>query len=109
MAETFKNAKLQLTTSAAAIYTCPSATTAIVLTAQIANIDGTNEADVSLSWIDSSDSNAETYLLKVVPVPAGASLGGLSNKLVLETGDSLKGLASANGDLSVTLSILEMS
>lgn len=109
MAETFKNAKLALTTSSATIYTCPSATTAIVLMAQVANIDGTNEADATISWIDSSDSSAETYLLKGAPIPGGSSLGALSGKMILETGDSLKGFASADSDLVVTVSLLEMS
>lgn len=109
MAETFKNFKGALTTTAATIYTCPAATVAIVLMAQVANIDGTNEADASVSWIDSSDSNAETYLLKAAPVPAGSALGVLSGKLVLEAGDTVKALASATEDLVLSGSVLEMS
>lgn len=109
MAETFKNAKLALGTSASTIYTCPASTTAIVLLAQVANVDGTNSADVSVSWVDSSDSNAETYLAKTIAVPADSSLGILSGKMILETGDSLKGLASAADDLVITVSVLEMS
>ena len=109
MAETFKNFKGALTTTAATIYTCPASTVAIVLMAQVANIDGTNEADASVSWIDSSDSAAETYLIKAAPVPAGSALGVLSGKLVLEAGDTIKALASATGDLVVSGSVLEMS
>ena len=109
MAETFKNFKGALTTTSATIYTCPAATTAIVLMAQVANIDGTNEADVSASWIDSSDSSAETYLIKSVPIPEGSALGVLSGKLVLEAGDSIKALASANSDLVISGSVLEIS
>ena len=109
MAETFKNAKLALTTSSATIYTCPSATTAIILMCQVANIDGTNEADATISWTDSSDSATETFLAKTVSVPADSSLGILSGKMVLETGDTLKGLASADSDLAVTVSVLEIS
>ena len=80
MAETFKNFKLALGTSSATAYTCPAATTAIVLLLQVSNIDGVNEADATISWIDSSDSSAETYLLKGAPIPAGSSLGALSGK-----------------------------
>ena len=109
MAETFRNFKLALDTTAATAYTCPSATTAIVLLAQVANIDGTNEADASVSWTDDSDSDAETYLIKSTPVPAGSALGVLSGKMVLEAGDTVKGLASAASDLVLTGSVLEMS
>lgn len=109
MAETFKNFKGALTTTTATIYTCPASTVAIVLMAQVANIDGINEADASVSWIDSSDSNAETYLIKGVPIPAGSALGVMSGKLVLEAGDSIKALASADSDLVISGSVLEMS
>ena len=109
MAEAFKNFKLALGTSSATAYTCPAATTAIVLMLQVSNIDGTNEADASVSWTDSSDSGASTALVSTVPIPAGSSLGVLSGKLVLEAGDTIAGLASADGDLVLTGSVVEMS
>ena len=109
MAETFKNFKGAMGTSAEVVYTCPAATTAIVLTIQVTNIDGVNEADASVLWADASDSAAETYLIKAAPVPAGSALGVLSGKLVLEAGDTIKALASATGDLVVSGSVLEMS
>jgi len=109
MAETFKNFKLALTDSSATAYTCPAARTAIVLMLQVSNIDGTNEADASVSWTDSSDSGASTALVSTVPVPAGSSLGVLSGKLVLEAGDTIAGLASAASDLVLTGSVVEMS
>ena len=105
----FKNAKLALTTTAATIYTCPASTVAIVLMCQAANIDGTNAADVTVSWTDASDSNAETKLASTISVPADAALSCLDGKLVLEAGDALKGLASADGDLVITVSVMEMA
>ncbi len=109
MAETFKNFKLALGTSSATAYTCPASTTAIVLLCQVANVDGTNEADATVTWTDSSDSDASTALVSTVPVPAGSALGVLSGKLVLEAGDAIKGLASAASDLVLTGSVVEMS
>lgn len=109
MAETFKNFKLAMITSSSAAYTCPAATNAIVLLLQVANVDGVNEADASVSWTDDSDSDAETFIIKSVPIPGGASLGVLSGKLVLEAGDTIKVLASAAGDLVVSGSVLEIS
>ena len=109
MAEAFKNFKLALGTSSATAYTCPAATTAIVLLCQVANVDGTNEADASVAWTDASDSNASTALVSAVPVPAGSALGVLSGKLVLEAGDTIAGLASAASDLVLTVSVVEIS
>jgi len=109
MAEAFKNFKLALGTSSATAYTCPASTTAIVLLCQVANVDGKNEADATVTWTDSSDSDASTALVSTVPVPAGSALGVLSGKLVLEAGDTIAGLASAASDLVLTGSVVEMS
>lgn len=109
MAEAFKNFKLALGTDSATAYTCPAATTAIVLLLQVSNIDGVNEADATITWTDYSDSNASTALVSAAPVPPGSALGVLSGKLVLEAGDTIAGLASAAGDLVLTGSVVEMS
>ena len=109
MAEVFKNFKLALGTDSATAYTCPAATTAIVLLLQVSNVDGVNEADATITWTDASDSGTSTALVSAVPVPAGSAIGVLSGKLVLEAGDAIKGLASAAGDLVLTGSVVEMS
>ena len=109
MAEAFKNFKLALGTSSATAYTCPAATTAIVLMLQVSNVDGVNEADATVNWTDASDSGASTALVSAMPIPAGSALGVLSSKIVLEAGDTIAGLASAAGDLVLTGSVVEMS
>lgn len=109
MASTFKNARLLVTTSYTTGYTCPSATTAIVLQAQVANVDGANSADISLQWLDSSNADAATRLAHTISVPADASFGLLDGKLVLEAGDVLQAMASAASDLELTISVLELS
>ena len=109
MAEAFKNFKLALGTDSATAYTCPAATTAIVLLCQVANIDGVNEADTTITWTDASDSDASTALVSAMPIPAGSALGVLSGKLVLEAGDTIAGLASAASDLVLSGSVVEMS
>jgi hypothetical protein len=63
MAETFKNARAALTTTLSDVYTCPSATTAIIIGCQCANVDGTSAASIELAWTDNSGSTT-TYLLK---------------------------------------------
>ena len=60
-------------------------------------------------WTDASDSAASTALVSAVPVPAASALGVLSGKLVLEAGDTIAGLASADGDLVMTGGVVEMS
>ena len=112
MADTFKNAKAALVTGGGTVYTCPAATTAVVIGCIVANIDGTNAASVSISWTDDSDSDTSTNIVKLVSVPPNASLaviGGANGKLVLEAGDTLTGIASADSDLVVSVSVLEIS
>ena len=60
MAETFKSVNADLGTSAnASIYQCPSSTTAIVILCQVANVDGTNAANVYVDYYDSSTTTAK--------------------------------------------------
>lgn len=107
MAVAFGMKSFSLTTTTAALLTVPSGKVYIVLGMQVANIDGTNAADVSLSTVDSNNSDKEAYLCKTVSVPADAAFVPIEGKLVLCAGDSLKGLASADGDLEVTVSWME--
>ena len=108
MAETFKNAKAVLTGSSAAIYTVPADTTAIVIGCQVVNV-GTASYDLTLSWTDSSDTDAETYLAQAIPVPDAAAYEPIGGKLVLEAGDVLKGFGSTTSVLEATVSVLEIS
>ena len=108
MANTFKNAYHDVTTSLAAAYTAGSGVTAIVLTCRITNVDGTNDATVSATVTDSS--SGESYIAYTMNVPADSSieLAGMS-KIVLETGDILKLQASAASDLEAFISVLEIT
>lgn len=103
-----KNASAHLTTSLADIYTCPSSTVAKITHAQVANVDGSNSADVSVALYDSSAS-ATYYYAKVISVPAKSGLKALGDLVgvILEAGDKIQALASANGDLDIILSITE--
>ncbi len=109
MANTFKNFRGILTTGGVTAYTCPAATTAIVLHCQVANVDGVNSADATVHWTDDSNSDAVTRWAKTVPVPADTSLSVVTGKPVLEAGDTIVGVASADGDLELSGSVLEMS
>lgn len=76
----------------------------------VANVDGTNAADVTIDFYDSSA--AVSYnLANTITVPADASLVVVSKDtaLYLEEGDKLTGGASANSDLEVVISYEEIS
>lgn len=110
MAIAYKNARGAVGTTYATVYTCPAATTAIVLLAQVANVDGVASADVSVQWLDDSAADAATRLAETVSVPPDASINVLDNgPLVLEAGDQFQVKASAAGDLEITLSISEIT
>ena len=75
----------------------------------IANIDGTNSADVTVSFYDSSQSSAHS-LASTVTVPADSTLVvlGKDSPIYLEESDEIRGGASANGDLEVVISYEEL-
>ena len=73
MALTYKNARQAVGTSYATVYECPTTdppTTAIVLMAQAANVDGVASADVSAQWLDNSA--ASCVASKIIPETYGA-------------------------------------
>ena len=108
MAETFKSVNADLGTSAdTSIYQCPSSTTAIVILCQVANVDGTNAADVT---IEVSNDNGSTYfkLASTISVPADSSLDFLSNPIYLDETDILAVTAGAANDLSYFVSYEEL-
>jgi hypothetical protein len=69
----------------------------------VANIDGTNAADVSLFITKSGGS--PIAIASTVSVPADATLVAIdkNSALYLEEGDNLEGGASADNDLVVTI------
>lgn len=107
MAEAFKAVNVALGNSAdAVVYTCPGSTTAIVIHCQVANIDGTNAADL---YIDHNDGSTVAALAHEISVPADSAINPIGGKLVLEAADQLRAWAGAASDLEMTLSVLEIS
>ena len=107
MAETFKAVNVALGNSAdAVVYTCPGSTTAIVIHCQVANVDGTNAADLN---IDHNDGSTVAALVSTLSVPADTAVNPIGGKLVLEAADELRAWAGAAGDLELTLSLLEIT
>lgn len=109
MAATFKNARAALDdTNPTVVYTCPSATTAIVLGCQVANVSP-NPQELEFWWTDLSDGDQITYLAETVLVPDDAAYEPIGGKLVLEAGDTLTGLSEDADELEVTVSVLELT
>lgn len=107
MAETFQTVNVALGSSAdAVVYTCPGSTTAIVIHCQVANVDGTNAADLN---IDMNDGSVVAALVSTLSVPADTAVNPIGGKLVLEAADELRAWAGAASDLEMTLSILEIT
>jgi hypothetical protein len=114
MAFTFKNTGQICTISLTDVYTCPSSNTngnvsaSVVLLLQATNV--TNRADVfTLVWTDASQGNAVTHVVDLVPVPAQASIGCLTGKLVLEPGDKLRAQCGTHQAIELSVSVLETS
>jgi len=110
MAETFKNNDgVAVTSTEADLYVCPAATTAVVISCRVTNVDGTNDDTVNVKVTDASNTNM-SHLAKTMTVPAGSSLevAGTS-KIVLEAGEKLRVQgAAASGDLEAFVSVLQI-
>ena len=83
----------------------PSEYSAKVHTLVIANIDGTNAADVSVI-LHNASSATNFYLAKTISVPADASLVIISadTPIWLDESDYIQCTASSNSDLTATCS-----
>ena len=112
MAETFNRASVALSTNTITdVYQAPNAANtdrAVVLSCLVANVDGADDADVTVSITDSADVEI-AKLANTILVPADASLEIIANKLILKSGEKLRATASVGGDLHLTVSALEIS
>ena len=108
MANTFKSAASGSTTSIQTLYTCPAATSGVVHAIYLSNVDGTNDATVSVSISGSANFNDRRYILKTVDVPADSTVV-VEKPINLGAGDKLETQSSANGDIDVFASILEIT
>ena len=111
MANTFKNASLSSVNHSAfaMLYTCPSATTAIILGLAITNKTD-NAVTASVEFTDASDSNSTRLLLNEVSIPANTTLEVLSGqKYVLEASDILKVKAGTTTSLDAVLGLMQIT
>jgi hypothetical protein len=105
---TGKTAVQAVGTSAAAIVT-NSASSGKVLKVNalyVSNVDGTNNAEIT---VDLYRSSTAYHVAKTVVVPADATLDVLSKAIYLEEGDALRLTANAASDLEAVCSYEEIS
>ena len=103
-----KTAVQAVTTSATAIVTNSAGSNKVlkINALYVANVDGTNSADIT---VDVFRSSVAYRIASTVSVPADASMNIITKSVYLEEGDSLRLTASANGDLEAVCSYEEIS
>jgi|TARA_R100001443_G_scaffold94064_1_gene100693 hypothetical protein len=107
MAHNYKNAKVDLTaTTVTTLYTCPTATTAIVKSILVSEDSG-NADTITVTLTDSA--SAVFSLFKTKAVSANTTVELLTAPLVVEESEVLKVTAATANRLHVTASFLEVS
>lgn len=103
-----KTAVLAVTTTATAIVTNSAASNKVfkVNALYVSNVDGTNNAEITVDVFRSSVAYRIAY---TIVVPADATLDVISNPIYLEEGDSLRLTANANSDLEAVCSYEDIS
>jgi hypothetical protein len=112
MSNTFNNATVKLTgTSTTDIYQAPDLADtdrAVVMSILVANVDGTDSADITVMITDSSNTEL-SKIANTIPVPGDTSIELIANKLVLKRGQKIRAFASAADDLDITVSVMEIA
>ena len=111
MANTFKNAFAANVSNSSFVdlYTCPSATTTVILGLALCNKTA-NAVDATVQIQDTSASGADFQVLDTVSIPPRTTLEVLAGqKYILETGDFLRVKAGTASALDATLGIMEIT
>lgn len=97
------------TTLTTTLLTCASNKVLKINSIIVANVDGTNAADASITFYDSS-ATASYRLASTVSVPADSTLIviGKDSPIYLEESDEIRGGAGAASDLEITISYEEL-
>lgn len=107
MPNNYKNAKADLTTTGVTtLYTCPSATTALVKSILVS--EDTGNADTITVTITDADA-AVFSLFKVTAIAANTTVELLTEPLVVQENEILKVTAATANRLHVVASLLEIN
>ena len=109
MANNFKNAKKDLTsTDVTTLYTCPVATTSIVKSILVSEDSG-NADTITVTLTDAESSPATFSLFKTKAISANATVELLTAPIVVQESEILKVQAATADRLHVIASFLEIS
>lgn len=97
------------TTTTTDILTCAANKLLKINSIIVSNVDGTNSANVTVNFYDSSAA-ARYQIAKTVSVPAGSTLivVGKDSPIYLEESDQIEAGASASSDLQIIISYEEI-
>jgi len=116
MAIEYKNTQIDVTdTSLTTVYTTPTATSAIVKSVRVVNLDPNNAAIVSLNVITSAGTSFALDVNRTIsPETSDEFMKATadsfhSNPIILEASEALKIQNSAAGQLNVIASIMEVT
>jgi len=114
MANVYTNYKAKLSTNElTTLYTVPAATTAIVKSLRVSNVDEENDCKVSSHVVDSSSISYTLETNRVVQKGTSEELFNSysfsTSPVVLKESEIIKLQAQNGGDLHVILSVLEIS
>ena len=102
----YRNISHAVTNSSQDAYTCPANTTTIVREIIVTNVDGTNNADITLSLHDGSASSAKAFV-STKQVNADDFLRIDTANIYLEASDKIQAVASASSALNLFLFLEE--
>jgi hypothetical protein len=107
---TGKTVGLAVTTSATAIVANSAASGKVfkVNALYVSNIDGTNNADITLTFYN-ADNTTSYHVAKTVTVPADSTIDVITKAIYLEEGDELRLAANADSDIEAVASYEEIS
>ena len=108
MAHTYKNSKVDLSsTNDTVLYTVPAATTSIVKSILVSNDDASNACEITVTLLNTSNTVFSLYKQKDIAAKTTTEL--LTNPLIMNTDEELKVQAENADDLHVVCSYLEIT
>jgi len=112
MANTLKNIlRTQLSTDSATLYTCPSATKTIIIGMSAANVLPNQNVNFSAAIMDSATDSDPTHIIRNATIAPGGTevIVGGDHKIIMQTADRLKAVASDSDSLDVIVSYVEQT
>ena len=113
MANTLKNIlRTQLSTDSATLYTCPSSTKTIIIGMSAANVLPNENVNISAGIQDSAAATGRVaHIVKNATVAPGGTevIVGGDHKIIMQTGNIIKAVASDSDSLDIVISFVEQT